>query len=158
MSKAVAKAEAKAVAAKVEIRPAELVEQDLEVADIAGLPEEFKRGDTLTGFPPSPKFETPGDAVFGYFITMREGVGPNNSRLYELSVPRKGEEPKTIAVWGSAALDRLFDSAFPPVQVGDKVGIIYIGQKPTKRGLNPVKLFAIKVLHLDGKAQASHAA
>jgi len=51
-----------------------------------------------------------------------------------------------VVVWGSTALDRQWDSAYPPVQQGDKVGIVYIGEKPTKRGQNPVKLFAFKVI------------
>lgn len=133
------------------IAAARIVNDGVEVAEIEGLPAEFQNADTLEGFPPSPKFEKPGDAVFGYFITRREGVGPNSSRLYELSMPQKGAEPITIAVWGSTAIDRLFDSAFPPIKTGDKLGFIYIGEKATKRAKNPVKLFKIKVARADGR-------
>jgi hypothetical protein len=72
-------------------------------------------------------------------------VGPNHSRVYELSVPGKDGESLTVVVWGSTALDRQFDSAFPPVQTGDKLAIIFVGEKETKRKQNPVKLFALKV-------------
>ena len=67
-------------------------------------------------------------------------------------------EPLTVAVWGSSALDRLVDSCFPKLATGDKVGIIYVGEKGTRRGLNPVKLFALKVLRTDGKIQTANAA
>lgn len=142
---------------KVTIQPVGYVDQGVEVQDIQGLPEEFKHGETLSGFPPSPKWETPGQALFGYYVTMRENIGPNESRLYEISVPRKDEEPLTIAVWGSAALDRLMDSAYPKIKMGDKIAIIFLGEKPTKRGLNPVLLFALKILRPDGKVSEQHA-
>lgn len=157
--KALATAEEKTVlAAPLKIRAVMIVDLGVEVGVMEGLPEEFKRCETLSGFPPSPKWEHVGDALFGYFVTMRENVGPNASRLYEIAVPRKDEEPKTVALWGSAALDRLFDSAFPKIKAGDKLGVIYCGEKDTKRGLNPVKLFALKVARADGKTTQSAAA
>jgi hypothetical protein len=127
------------------IAPARLIDDGVTMGDVKGLPEEFKGSETLAGFPPSAKFDNPGDCVFGEFINMREDVGPNNSRLYEISVPNGAGEGLTVAVWGSAALDRLFDSAYPPIQTGDRLAFIYAGEKATKRGLNPVKLFALKV-------------
>lgn len=146
------------VAKTVQIQPVGFVDQGVEVQDLAGLPEEFKRGDTLSGFPPSPEWKKPGEALFGYYVMTREGVGPNESRLYEIAVPRKDDEPLTVAVWGSAALDRLMDSAFPALKQGDKLAIIFLGEKPTKRGLNPVKLFALKILRPDGKSSETRAA
>lgn len=140
------------VVSKVRVTPAAYVDQGVDVTSMEGLPEEFKRAETLSGFPPSPKFEKPGEACFGYFVQMRENIGPNASRLYELAVPRQGEDPLTVAVWGSAALDRLMDSAFPKIKSGDKIGIIFLGEKATKRGLNPVKLFALKVVRPEGVA------
>jgi len=154
---AVVVSDERVVARKVQISAVKIVDQGVEVQDIEGLPEEFKRGDTLTGFAPSPKWEKAGEALFGYYVGTRSDVGPNHSRLYEIAVPRKDEEPLTTAVWGSAALDRLMDSCFPALVSGDKIAIIYLGEKGTKRGLNPVKLFALKVLRADGKAKTSHA-
>jgi hypothetical protein len=127
------------------ISPARLIDEQGTSQDVTGLPEEFKGAETLAGFPPSAKFDKPGDCVFGEFIGMREGVGPNASRLYELSLPDGAGSSLTVAVWGSAALDRLFDSAYPPVQTGDRLAVIFLGEKSTKRGLNPVRLFQLKV-------------
>lgn len=145
------------IAKRVSIVPVGYVDQGVEVQNIEGLPEEFKRGETLSGFPPSPQWLTPGEALFGYFVVLRENIGPNASRLYEIAVPRKNEDPLTVAVWGSAALDRLFDSAFPPIKSGDKVGIIFLGEKDTKRGLNPVKLFALKIVRPDARVSEAMA-
>jgi hypothetical protein len=127
------------------IAPARLVDEGSTVQEVRGLPKEFQDAETLAGFPPSAKFEHPGDCVFGEFINRRESVGPNNSCLYELSVPNGSGGGMTVAVWGSAALDRLFDLAYPPIQPGDRLAFIYQGEKDTKRGLNPVKLFQLKV-------------
>jgi hypothetical protein len=154
---AVAVADERTIAKKLAIVPVGFVDQGVEVQNIEGLPEEFKRSETLSGFPPSPDWKKAGDALFGYFVGQRDGIGPNNSRIYEIAVPRKDEEPLTVAVWGSAALDRLMDSCFPKLVTGDKVGIIYVGEKATKRGLNPVKLFALKVVRPDGKGSQAAA-
>ncbi len=154
----VVKDETTTISKPMQIKPVSIVDEGVEVLDLQGLPEEFKRAETLSGFPPSPKWEKVGDALFGYYVGMREKIGPNESRLYEISVPRKDEEPLTVAVWGSAALDRLIDSAFPRIKTGDKIAIIFCGEKPTKRGLNPVKLFALKVARADGKVSTTHAA
>lgn len=158
-SKSVAKVENRQeVMGPVTIAPARLIDDGVTMGDIKGLPEEFKGSETLSGFPPSAKFDNPGDCVFGEFINMREDVGPNASRLYELSVPNGSGEGMTIAVWGSAALDRLFDSAYPPIQTGDRLAFIYAGDKATKRGLNPVKLFALKVKRPGQRVQSTTAA
>lgn len=149
----------RAVVRTVSIEPVTLVDAGVDVNEIKGLPEEFKRAQTLSGFPPSPKWERPGQALFGYFLNLREDIGPNHSRLYEISVPQAdGEDPITCAVWGSAALDRLFDSAPQRIEPGDKVAIIFLGEKPTKRGLHPVKLFAIRHLKIGGNEQKLHSA
>ena len=90
---------------------------------------------------------------------MRKDVGPNASRLYEVAAFQgHDKDPLHVAVWGSAALDRLFDSAYPPILSGDKVAIVYLGEKETKRGLNPVKLFGLKVVRPKGRATSLHSA
>lgn len=127
------------------VTPARLVDEGGTSQEISGLPEEFKGAETLAGFPPSAKFDKPGDCVFGEFVHMRENVGPNTSRLYELALPNGSGDTMTVAVWGSVALDRLFDSAYPPIQSGDRLAFIFQGEKATKRGLNPVRLFQLKV-------------
>ena len=139
----VTKPEERAVAAPVKLRPARIEGELDEMGAIEGLPDEFLNTETYSGFPPSPKWDNPGDAVFGYYLSQQTNIGPNASKMYEISVPRKGEEPKTVAVWGTAALDRLM--AQSTVQIGDKVAIIYLGTKPSKPGFEPTKLFALKV-------------
>lgn len=128
------------------IKPAPIIDDSLEVAKIEGLPEEFLSGQFETGFPPSVRFETPGDFIGGEYVNHREDVGPNLSRVYELAVKGGGNKTINVIVWGSTALNRQFDSAYPPVQQGDKIGIVYLGEKSTKRKQNPVKLFAFKVI------------
>ena len=133
------------IAKAVVCQPAQIIDDALEVAKIEGLPAEFLGGKFETGFPPSVKFEKPGDFIGGEYILHRENVGPNHSRIYELVVSG-GEEDLKVIVWGSTVLDRQFDSAYPPVQQGDKIGIVYLGDKSTARRQNPVKLFAFKVI------------
>lgn len=135
----------RAVMGSLTVTPARLVDDALEVEQVSGLPAEFEGGEVMAGFPPSPKFEKKGETVFGAYVGMRLDVGPNKSRVYELSQPGPDGEALTIAVWGSTAIDRLFDSAYPPIQQGDKLAFIYLGEKGTKRNQNPVKLFALKI-------------
>lgn len=154
-----AKSEPRAVGRPISIQTVGLVDTAQEISELNGLPDEWKDGETLAGFPPSPEWVKPGDALFGEYIGMRTDVGPYKSRIYEIAAYQgEDKEPLTVAVWGSEALDRLFDSAYPPIQLGDRVGIIFLGEKPTQRGLNPVKLFALKVLRQGGKkTQTLHA-
>ena len=135
------------------IRMAELVDGSVEVSTLEGLPAGFEGGETLAGLPPSPRFEKKGDAVFGVLKRVQDGVGPNKSRLYELSCPTgKGGDSIDISVWGSTAIDNKFDSAYPPIQAGDRIGFVYLGEKTTSRNQNPLKLFA---LHLKRMTQAA---
>lgn len=130
----------------VTIQPAMIVDDATEVAKIDGLPAEFLGGKFETGFPPTVRFEKPGDFIGGEFIHKRENIGPNNSRVYELGVTGANGALLKVVVWGSTTIDQQWDSAYPPVQQGDKVAIIYIGEKETSRKQNPVKLFAFKVI------------
>lgn len=144
-SKEVTVQDERSVMGPLKITPARIIDDSVEITEIQGLPAEFANSETMAGFPPSPKFEKKGDTIFGEYIALRTNVGPNNSRVYELSVPKGDGESFTVAVWGSTAIDRQFDSAYPPIQQGDKVAFIYLGEKATKRNQNPVKLFALKV-------------
>lgn len=135
----------KTIMPRLSVRPALLVDDSIEAANIDGLPAEFAGGGFSTGFPPSVKFEKPGDFIAGEYVHLRENVGPNNSRVYEIAVAGNDGDSINTIVWGSTALDRLFDSQYPPVQQGDKLAIVYLGEKTTKRAKNPVKLFALKV-------------
>lgn len=153
-----AKAEPRELGKPVSIQAVGLIDQGTPIESIEGLPADMRQAETLAGFPPSPEWRKPGEALFGDFIGVRTDVGPNHSRLYEIAAYQgEDKDPLTVAVWGSAALDRLFDSAYPPIQTGDKMGIIFLGEKDTKRGLNPVKLFALKVKRANGRVSTQKA-
>lgn len=138
--------DSRTVAGPMRCQPAQIVDESIELTKIEGLPEEFLGGKFEHGFPPTVKFEKPGDFAGGEFVHMRTGVGPNASRVYELAVPDGNGGHLNVVVWGSTVLDRHFDSAYPPVQQGDKIGIMYLGEKETSRKQHPVKLFALKVV------------
>jgi len=145
-TKEVAVQDSRTLAGSLKCQPAQIVDESIELTKIEGLPEEFLGGKFEHGFPPTVKFEKPGDFAGGEFVHMRTGVGPNASRVYELAVPKGDGTHLNVIVWGSTVLDRHFDSAYPPIQQGDKIGIIYLGDKETTRKQNPVKLFALKVI------------
>jgi hypothetical protein len=144
-SKDVAVQDQRTLMGPVTCQPARLIDDALEVTKIEGLPAEFASGNWMSGFPPSVKFEKVGDFVAGEYIHLRTDVGPNHSRVYELAIADGQGGTYTAIVWGATALDRQFDSAYPPVQQGDKLVIVFIGQKETQRKQSPVKLFALKV-------------
>jgi hypothetical protein len=112
---------------------------------IAKLGDEFGVGFAETGetfhseFLPNPVWTKEGEFVYGFYQGVEEKVGPNESRLYTLRAP-KGE---LFSVWGTTTLDRLFDQALP--KRDDKLIIIFCGEMPTDRGLNPLKLFDLKI-------------
>ena len=119
--------------------------------DQSQVPALFRGHKMQTGsFKPVADWDKPGDCIAGTFQRVRTEVGPNNSRIYELNVDIPellgGRKPFEAAFWGSTQLDDLFDTHEPPVTEGDRVLIIYTGTSPTKRGLNPVKLFTLTVI------------
>jgi hypothetical protein len=142
---------------RLTVAPATIIDQSAEVGKVEGLPEEFRHSEQYAGFPPTAKFERPGQCVYGTYAGHREGVGPNASRLYELMIPTSRGEQVLVAVWGSSALDRLFDNVHPLVQPGDKLAFVFLGEKATKRGLNPVKLFQLFVKRGEAATETSTA-
>lgn len=132
--------------------PVDLKDTAVALASVSGLPDGWEESESLEGFPPSPEWTTPGQCIFGDFIAVRNDVGPNNSRIYEISTYQgEGMDPLAVTVWGSAVIDRLFDSAYPPVTMGDRIGFIYLGTKDSGAGKNATKLFTMKVLRKNGK-------
>lgn len=118
--------------------------------DDSAIPAEFREGlvQEFGSLPPVFKFDTPGQTAFGYFARMEENIGPNQSRLYYLLVPKPNStERLPICIWGSTALDMCFDDACP--QTGDKLVIIYVGDAPAKAGQNPARLFRLRVIRKD---------
>lgn len=88
-----------------------------------------------TGFNPSPKWTEFGQFVAGVYEGAEEGVGPNNSMLYNFDA--KG---KKFSVWGNTTLDRMFKSGV--IQTGDMLLITYVGEIETDK--QPCKLFDVK--------------
>ncbi len=86
---------------------------------------------------PTVDWTTPGQFIAGKLVTIRQGVGPNASRLYVLMVERHGP----VSVWGCTILDSKFDLA--DIQEGSLVMIQYLGTVKTSRGLNPAKNFRV---------------
>lgn len=74
--------DSRTVLAPLKCQPAQIIDDALEISKIEGLPAEFAGGSFMTGFPPSVKFEKPGDFAGGEFIHLRTDVGPNHSRVY----------------------------------------------------------------------------
>lgn len=109
------------------------------------------KGNLHTGtFPPVAEWRRAGDCVAGRFERVRPDVGPNNSRLYELVIDEpdllQGRPEFRASFWGGTQLDALFDTSTPKVEPGDKICVVFLGSRPTKRGLSPVRLFALSVV------------
>lgn len=82
------------------------------------------------------KFEKDGDFIEGVLVKIQEGVGANNSMLYQIETPEGVK-----SVWGSAILD----SRMGLVKVGDQIKITFQGLGESKPGKNPPKIFKVEV-------------
>lgn len=60
-----------------------------------------------------------GDAVQGFYVNRREGVGQNGSNVYELKLP----DGQLVSIWGSA----LLDGKFKEIPLGCEVRVEYLG-------------------------------
>jgi len=69
--------------------------------------------------------------LIGTYVSAETNVGPNKSNLYTF----KREDGELISVWGNTILD----SRFKNLEEGDKVKIVYEGQKPSQK--RPGKFF-----------------
>lgn len=121
------------------------VSTKMEIAESL-LPEEFQGQELETldsGFEPTVKWVNPGNFVGGTFLSWKEKIGPNESRLYSFEA---GGQP--FAIWGTTALDTMMDEGMKRGQIaaGRKMLIIYMGSVETDK--LPCKLFQIKVLKL----------
>jgi len=84
---------------------------------------------------PTANWTTPGEYVEGEYLGVQEGVGPNESRLYNF----KMEDGTIVSVWGGTVLDNRMDMMRPPV--GSIVKIVYVGDGTKKPGQNPPRIF-----------------
>lgn len=143
--KAVSVLETNTIQAITEMTPAAVVGMSTkqEIAETV-LPEEFQGQELETldsGFAPTVKWVSPGNFVGGVYLGFENGVGPNNSRLYQFKI---GD--KDFGIWGTLALDRLMDEGISKgvIQPGRKMLVIYMGSVETDK--QPCKLFQVKVL------------
>lgn len=123
---------------KTKLVPAALVGASINIP-VTSLPEGFGDVELETlnsGFNPSPRWTEYGQFVTGVYEGKEEGVGPNESNLYNFDA--KG---KKFSVWGNTTLDRVFASGV--IQPGDLLLITYAGEIDTDKG-NPCKLFDVK--------------
>lgn len=84
---------------------------------------------------PTANWTTPGEYVEGEYLGVQEGVGPNESRLYNF----KMEDGTIVSVWGGTVLDNRMDMMRPPI--GSIVKIVYVGDGNKKPGQNPPRIF-----------------
>ena len=59
------------------------------------------------------------DTLIGVFVDKQEGVGPNNSMLYEIEL----KDGKRVSIWGSTVLDVRLKN----LEVGEEIKIVYLG-------------------------------
>jgi hypothetical protein len=98
-----------------------------------------------SGFPQTITWMEEGQYCKGRYIGCRENVGRNKSKVYSISC--NNEE---INIWGTTILDQLFEKSAP--RIGDLLCIVYDGECPSARGLNPVKLFTLLVKRMEHKS------
>lgn len=119
------------------------VSTKMEIAESL-LPEEFQGQELETldsGFEPTVKWVVPGNFVGGIFRGSKDGVGPNQSRLYTFEA-----DGRPFGIWGTTALDTMMDEGMRrgKIMPGYKMLVIYMGSVETEK--QPCKLFQIKVL------------
>lgn len=131
----------KAIEKRIEARSAQIVASEKTNETNVDLPEGFQGGSEVSSFPPTVVFEDPGEFIAGFFNGMKEGVGPNESRMYYIILPHTKE---VVAIWGSTILDsKIMHSA---VKVGDKILIQRLEDIPSKKkGQSPAKNFRVLV-------------
>ena len=65
------------------------------------------------------------DTLVGVFTGKEEGVGPNESMIYEFEL----KDGKRVSVWGTTLLDMRLKN----VIVGEEVKIVYLGMAKSKQ-------------------------
>jgi hypothetical protein len=73
--------------------------------------------------------------ITGILFNIKENVGPNNSRIYEIEV---GND--IIGVWGTSILDQKMTR----VEVGNEVRITYNGKKISDKTKRQYKDFTVQ--------------
>ncbi len=65
-------------------------------------------------------------SLLGVYVSKRENVGSKNSNMYII----EKKDGNRVAIWGNKFLNDTFSS----VQIGEEVGLEYLGKKTAKSG------------------------
>ena len=104
------------------------------------VPAGFEGGKEVGSFAPTVDFSAPGAYIVGTFVSMKEGVGPNNSKIYFIERNDGG----VVGIWGSTILDSKFLSS--GIKPRDKILVQRIEDAPSSRkGFSPAKNYLIKI-------------
>ena len=68
------------------------------------------------------------DTLVGVFVGKEEGVGENDSMLYEFEL----KDGSRVNVWGSTILDTRLKN----IIIGEEVKIVYLGREKSKKRKN----------------------
>ena len=67
----------------------------------------------------------PNDELIGQYVEKEENYGPNRSNVYHILK----DDGIMIKAWGSTLLDSRFES----ISIGERVRIVFLGDKPAPR-------------------------
>jgi len=98
-----------------------------------GIPDSFRKSEFFSSeFPPSPKWENPGQMVYGIFCGKQEEIGPHHSTLYHFETPLKKGGSFRWGLWGTKAIDSVLDRM--GLAEGEALLVCYSGNKAGKNG------------------------
>jgi hypothetical protein len=85
----------------------------------------------------------PGNELIGEYVQREENVGPNKSNVYHI----KTDEGYIAKVWGCT----LLDSRFETMAYGERVKIVFVGNKPAPRRGEGKTFKDFKLFHTNAK-------
>jgi len=123
----------------------EPAQSDTPVAQ-ANVPDDWKEGEGVEvasgQFFPTADWKRPGEYAEGIYLSVEEERGPNKQRLYHFQ--HSGGD--NFDVWGTTTIDDRINAltTMGKLVTGMEVRITYLGEAPTARNQNPVKLFDVR--------------
>ena len=89
------------------------------------------------------EYKEEGDSIEGELVAKKDGVGANNSKMYDI---KNIETGKVLGIWGCTILD----AKMSQMEVGDSVRVMYKGTIPNKvAGRNASKNFLVAKYELN---------
>lgn len=109
------------------------------------MPDDWKDSDEVKAagqFYPTADWRKPGEYFEGILLGVSPERGPNKQRLYHLQ--HSGGD--YFDCWGTTAIDDRIDQLMNSgvLTTGMEVRVTYLGEAPTARNQNPVKLFDVR--------------